>query len=78
MSFLSEPVIEIIPVTDDMREHLGLPGEAHLAIIETYCGVTEILSTDDQCTGPGKNGIVEAARRWAESCGAAFAEAGAA
>lgn len=69
MSFHHEPVIEIIPVTDDMRERLRLPGEAHLAIVETYQGVTEFLSTDVECR---QNGIVEAARRWAEATGAAF------
>lgn len=65
---LHEPVIFIVPVTEDFRAEHGISPDARLAVVETYEGDVHVCCTD----ADAKQGVVAAARAWAEGTGAAY------
>jgi hypothetical protein len=63
------PVIAIWPVTADLRDRHNLPAAASAAVVELYQGAVHVCCTDLDAV----NGIVPAAKAWAEELDAAYA-----
>ena len=63
------PLIMVLPVTPELRADRCIADGASQVIVEVADGRMDVLSTDLDCP----NGIVPAALRWAEACGAAYA-----
>jgi len=62
------PVITVEPVSPELREAHNLSPDARLAVVERFEGKVSVCCTDMEA----RQGIVKAARAWAEACGAAY------
>lgn len=66
---LHEPVIFVTAVTDQLRADHGLSPDAIFAVVERFEGAEHVCCTDCDAS----QGVLAAARAWAEATGAAYA-----